>query len=374
MHWQGVTDDANGIGFAQYLVFRDGQEEYGAQTPEFTDEAVTAGSTHTYTIYPQDLHGNWGAGTSFTVTLPPAGAIDPRRTGVRPLGTYWGAMGEQIDVRSGNLNFTVPILKAMGRGGWGVTFAMSYNSQQWRQDPAGIWGFGQDVGYGFGWQFMAGSITPYWATFGTLDHYIFTDSTGAEYRLEINTNGIWTSRQGIYAAYDAANQILYFPDGSFWAMGCTSAGNESDAGSMYPTQMQDTNGNQIVIRYAVGMGVSWSNSSARILEIEDVRASQTGGATYSFTYTTNPMTSAAFAERHLPYRDGGGRQPELHDPDALRSVHESYVIWARQDADQTGQQRRQPAAELHLQRRGRVDAGPLRFRRYLKVDVYHVQL
>jgi RHS repeat-associated protein len=289
MHWQGVTDDANGIGLEFYWVQRDDAGPWQVKSPNFTDETVTPGSTHTYAIIPQDWHSNISAPVGFTVTTPPAGAIDSRRLGVHPLGSYWGGMGEQIDIRSGNLNFTVPILKAMGRGGWGVNFALSYNSQQWRQDPAGIWGFGQDVGYGFGWQFMAGSIEPYWSNYYTLHHYIFTDSTGTQYRLDINNNDIWTSREGIYVSYDAANQILYFPDGSFWTMGCTSAGNESDAGAMYPTQMEDTNGNQIVIRYATGVGVSWTNSSARMLEIEDVRAAGSGGATYSFSYDNNAV-------------------------------------------------------------------------------------
>jgi len=124
--------------------------------------------------------------------------IDPRRVGVRPSGSYWGAAGEQIDTLSGNLNFTAPLLKAVGRGGWGVAFALNYNSQLWRQDGGGTWKLGRDVGYGFGWRLQAGSITPYWSDQWTMHHYTFIDSTGAEYRLDVNTNGIWTSREGIY--------------------------------------------------------------------------------------------------------------------------------------------------------------------------------
>ena len=47
-------------------------------------------------------------------------AIDPREVGVRTTGTYWGSGGEQIDMRSGNLNFTVPLIKAMSRTGGGL--------------------------------------------------------------------------------------------------------------------------------------------------------------------------------------------------------------------------------------------------------------
>ncbi len=69
-----------------------------------------------------DFHLN-GAATILSVTTPSSGSIDPRQVGVRPTGTYWGGGGEQIDMRSGNLNYTTPILTAMGRGGWGATFS-----------------------------------------------------------------------------------------------------------------------------------------------------------------------------------------------------------------------------------------------------------
>jgi hypothetical protein len=88
-----------------------------------------------YTIRPVDFHSNDGNPTAFTVNTPQSSAINPRRVGVNALGTYWGGMGEQIDTRSGNLNYTLPLLSAQGRGGWAVPFALSYNSQMWRKDP-----------------------------------------------------------------------------------------------------------------------------------------------------------------------------------------------------------------------------------------------
>ena len=36
--------------------------------------------------------------------------------------------GEQIDMRSGNLNYSIPLLKAMSRGGWSLGFNLTYNS------------------------------------------------------------------------------------------------------------------------------------------------------------------------------------------------------------------------------------------------------
>lgn len=67
---------------------------------------------------------------------PPTGNIGPRETGVRSLGSYWGDGAEQIDMRSGNLNYSIPLIKAMARG-WSASFNLTYNSQNWRLDNAG---------------------------------------------------------------------------------------------------------------------------------------------------------------------------------------------------------------------------------------------
>ncbi len=57
--------------------------------------------------------------------------------------------------------------------------------------------------------------------------------------------------------------------------------------------MQDTNGNQILIRYYPGMGVTWADSSARIQQIEDVRAvagaNSTPYYTYNFLFNSDPI-------------------------------------------------------------------------------------
>ena len=68
----------------------------------------------------------------------------------------------------------------------------------------------------------------------------------------MNTNGVWTSRESIYVEYVAAQRKLYFTDGSFWEMNAESSGTEQDAGTLYPTKMQDTNGNNIVLAYKIG--------------------------------------------------------------------------------------------------------------------------
>ena len=80
---------------------------------------------------------------------------------------------------------------------------------------------------------------------------------------------------------------------------------EADATARYPTLIQDTNGNQILIRYKPGIlnvdasgnnnYVGWGNTSGRIDQIEDVRALSTGVwtgtdwvyATYQFNYNND---------------------------------------------------------------------------------------
>jgi len=291
---QAPTDDPNGTGVYYFTVYRNGVFLLQSQSAAFTDASVSPGTSYTYAVYVTDYHNNSASPVSFSVTTPAAGAIDPRQPGVKGTGSHWGAMGEQINMQSGNLNFSLPLVNAQARGGWSAAIGLSYNSQVWRKDTAATWRLGQDVGYGFGWKMMAGSVTPFWANYWNLHHWIFTDATGAEYRLDQNSGGVWTSRDSTYVSYDSNVNRLYFNDGSFWVMDSVSSGAEQDAGTRYPTVMQDSNGNQILLRYKTGLGVTWENSSARLDEVEDVRAVSCGCAplryrTYSFSYNTDAI-------------------------------------------------------------------------------------
>jgi hypothetical protein len=98
-----------------------------------------------------------------------------------------------------------------------------------------------------------------------------SDHDRAEYNLNVNTNGVWTSQESIYVYYDTNSARLYFRDGSYWTFGCISAGTEQDAGTMYPMSMFDSNGNWISLTYNNGVGVPTANSSSRIYAIYDIR-------------------------------------------------------------------------------------------------------
>ena len=119
-------------------------------------------------------------------------------------------------------------------------------------EGTGTWGRTSATGYG--WRLQAGALLPLYTDGWTVHHYKYIDASGTDYRLEVNNGGVWTSKEaGVYVSYDSNQKRLYFPDGSFWAMGSESAGTEPDAGTLYPTVMQDTNGNQVTVRYLPGL-------------------------------------------------------------------------------------------------------------------------
>jgi YD repeat-containing protein len=279
LQWQAATDDAGGSGVAGYQIARAGVSAGTTTSLSFTDTGVTPVPGTTYTITPYDRHGNTGTAASVTV---PAISADARRIGVRPTGSYWGASGEQIDLVSGNLNFALPLLKPQSRGGWGTSLTLSYNSQLWRQDSAGVWKLGRDVGYGFGWTMQAGSVLPVMSG-GSLAYCIFTGATGVEYRMDSAGGTVYATHDGVYLWYDSAAQALHFPDGSWWDMLAQSAAGEDDAGTLHPTAMHDSNGNYLTLTYQAGAGTLATNTSARIVSIQDPRRNP--GPTYWFTYT-----------------------------------------------------------------------------------------
>ncbi len=263
----------NGIGVEEYLISRDGTAIGSTASTSWVDRTIQPNTSYTYTISPRDGNMNVGPGSSFTLTTPVAGTVNPRRIGVRPTGAYWGAGGEQVDLQSGNLNVTVPLVKPIGRGGVSVPVNLTYNSQLWRQDANGTWNLGADVGFGYGWRLLVSSVTPVYKGLWTIDHYVYTDSTGAEYRLDTLQNGLWRSSEGVYVRYDDTKNWLILPDGNFLEMDVVSQGAEWDAGTRYPSRAFDTSGNYILFQYAQGRLAPDVNTSSRLVGVQDPRSS-----------------------------------------------------------------------------------------------------
>ncbi|MGA3044868.1 MAG: hypothetical protein ABSF54_29175, partial [Bryobacteraceae bacterium] len=289
--WQGAVDDPNGTGVLYYSICRSPGTCFTSYTASFQDGTQQPNSTYTYMIEAVDYHGNVSPPTPMTVVVPASGSGTNARRGLRPTNSYWGGAGEQIDIYGGNLNYSVPLITAIGRAGLTAAFNLTYNSQNWTVGNGSIsWAEGVDVGYGFGWQLMLGSLMAVDADPSGME-YMYTDASGAQYRMVILNGTVWTGNASFYAWYDSSTNRLWFRDGSFWVMGCVSAGGEPDAGTLYPTLIEDSNGNQIIIHYMPGLGANWIDSSARISTIEDARAVQNSSGlyqSYSFSYTTGP--------------------------------------------------------------------------------------
>lgn len=290
--WNASADNANGIGDVQYEVYRNSVFLGRTANTNWT-MAVGAGEQFTLSVKPVDAHFNQGTAASMQITGPPLITNyidDSRRVGVHSLAPQWGAMGESIDTRSMNLNYMVPLLKPVGRNGVSAPVALSYNSQNWRRDGSTTYKLGADVGYGFGWRLMAGSLTPIYSSPTTFLHYLFTDASGAEYKLDVNTGGVWSSKEGIYVAFNTSTNRLEFSDGSTWLMDCVAGANEQDSGTRYPTQMRDRHGNYVTINYRPQVGGSTINTSARIQSIDDARSTAgSGWITYAFTYNSDAI-------------------------------------------------------------------------------------
>ena len=294
LSWNASTDNAGGIGDVRYAIFAG--STLLAETANTSYQInVQPGDNLSISVKAFDGQRNFSTGATTTITAPFVSQVwdDSRRAGIHSLSSQWGAMGESIDMRSMNLNFSIPLLKPMGRNGLSVPLGLSYNSQLWRRDNGTSYKTGADVGYGFGWRLMAGSVTPIWTTGPTFAYYLFTDATGAEYKLDQNVNNVWSTKYGATVKFDPNANALLFKDGTKWVMGSISGAGEQDAGTRYPTVIQDRNGNQVVLTYQGSVGGGNINTSARIWRIDDIRAVYDSALqvykTYAFSYSADAI-------------------------------------------------------------------------------------
>jgi hypothetical protein len=90
------------------------------------------------------------------------------------------------------------------------------------------------VGFGFNWRLMAGTLIPYYNTYWSVHHYVYIDATGAEYLLDVNSNGTWSYKEGVHIWHEESTRRLYFRDGAFWVMDAVSSGLERTRGPDIP--------------------------------------------------------------------------------------------------------------------------------------------
>ena len=65
-----MTLDAASAGLNGYWIYRDGDYLMRTTNTHFSDEAVSPGATHTYTVYTVDQHFNFSAAVAITASTP----------------------------------------------------------------------------------------------------------------------------------------------------------------------------------------------------------------------------------------------------------------------------------------------------------------
>ena len=204
------------------------------------------------------------------------------RTGRRPDGAYWGHGPESIDVASGNLCVAIPLFTVRSRGAK-ASLKLVYNSQDRSMGSASSGGV--DLGYGIGWTLQFGAIRPL-SSNGGKNGFVFTDTTGAEYRFT-KVGNAYVSIAGWYMHWNEEQRVLSLNDGTQLLFASQSTVSEVDAGTLYPTRIMDRNGNFVTITYMPGRNETSVNSSGRIQKISDSRATLGGvnSDTYDFHYS-----------------------------------------------------------------------------------------
>jgi RHS repeat-associated protein len=282
LSWTASTDQGSGV---SYYKVRRGGNDYAtvyAPTTSYSDTSVQPDSTLTYTVVAVDRAANVSAlSNSATATTLGPSNLRPEGLGKRPLAAYYGSGPELVNLESGNAVLSFPLIPIQGRtGGISPTLSLAYNSQVWSRDASGVQYTAVDAGYGAGWSLWLGAMYPVYAA-GVIDHYRFIDSSGATHRLYPSTGDTYISRDSTYLKWDRVLHRLWFRDGTFWDFDYVSLDPEPDAGTRYPTRLQDTNGNYVTIAYSTG---------ARITQILDSRYGTSPNIThYEFFYTNGRL-------------------------------------------------------------------------------------
>ena len=228
-------------------------------------------------------------------------------TGRSSFGTYWGHSEESINLLSGNLSYTLPLLQLKSRK-LSISLHAAYNSQSWKSGAAqessqsGSTLFVRALGAA--WQLSLGSIETVTDAGGVVRGYTYTTSTGAVLPL-LQTPSGWITVSGSYLSWNPASATLSHSDGTTLHFESQSSAGEPDAGTLHPTLIQDRNGNQIVVNYAVGAGGGAANTSGRISSIADARSaySQDGQNSYVFEYSGTTTPSLVAIRSLLPINE-----------------------------------------------------------------------
>ena len=256
-----------------------------AGNQELTKLTRRAHSKSTSSSAPMMISAGWDDSNYWSADDPPNRVGDPPGTNV------------DAGAGSGNFQFAAPVISLPGRG-MNLSLSLVYNSRVWNKAGSAInydndrgWpapgfnlGFGKLLGIGVYTGCMlveadgtrhgySGNITIYnWGTIGVMHT---TDGSFIDYTYQTGTNGVMVWAQ---ARLPNGTSITY---GSYSQPG----------GGLFPTFIEDANGNYISITYL-------NNSGPRIQTITD-----TAGRVINFYYNYNNLLTAITA----PGLSGGTR-------------------------------------------------------------------
>ena len=101
----------------------------------------------------------------------------------------------------------------------------------------------------------------------------------------------------MFLTYEEDTKRLRMNDGTFWVMNAEASEGEEDAGTRYPTLMQDTNGNQIRIDYQQGRSAVYTNSSGRPTYLWDGGSKVASGVpTWRFSYSIDGYLELIYSQ------------------------------------------------------------------------------
>ncbi|MGH9844541.1 MAG: S8 family serine peptidase, partial [Blastocatellia bacterium] len=276
-----------------------------------------------------------------TGTLPPASYDDPKPVNVANYDVYLTDMSrgqnavgvagakpmQQVDPTAGSAsvggwsynlesksyNFTAPVLSLPGRAGLGVSLALSYNNKMWTSTTGGQV-FNLDRGFpapgwhiGFGHiQVRTGDSGIYYNSVTQKSSIIFVAPDGTRHDLAHNSaTGRFESYDSSYISFDAAQQILYFPNGLKMKYGAYSYDPNTYDHQALPIEIKDPNGNFVTINYKT---LTFSSSPQRTKVVPDYLI-DTAGRRIDFNYQNNRLTSisqnrggAVFTYAYIDYQ------------------------------------------------------------------------
>jgi RHS repeat-associated protein len=154
-------------------------------------------------------------------------------------------------IGSQSFNYVIPILSIPGRAGSDLILNLYYNSRVWDVDTVGntiTFNADRDFpSYGFRMDFGYVELTG--------GQYIVTESDGTKHALQVNdvSTALYDSTDGTYMEYNTVNNSLTYRNGTiiYYEVFPSQLGQQHPT-LFRPSQIRDTNGNNIYFGYLAG--------------------------------------------------------------------------------------------------------------------------